>query len=131
HPDHKGLAAMALEADGLGVVMAQEACGDVSPNYRWDKRRGHTIGRYDDDLESAAHVADAQVRHTRRLLESAQDEVPLEGPLVLATRFLDVGRAAVDPRFTPDRRARTTRRAQLGLSMAEGTAEGPGPLRKH
>ncbi|MCC6624738.1 MAG: neutral/alkaline non-lysosomal ceramidase N-terminal domain-containing protein [Deltaproteobacteria bacterium] len=128
HPDHKGLAALTLEADGLGVVFAQECCGDVSPNYRWDRRRGHTIGRFDDDLASAAWVADVQVRHARDLL--AAPEVPLTGRLEVATRFVDFARAPADGRFTLDGRAARTTPPRLGLSMAEGTAEGPGPLRR-
>lgn len=125
HPDHKGLAALALEADGLGAVFAQECCGDVSPNYRWDARRGHTVGRYDDDLASSAHVADAQVRAAL----AADREVPLSGPLEVAVRFVDFARAEAPAHLNRDRRPHTTTRALIGLSMAEGTAEGPGPLR--
>lgn len=127
HPDHKGLAALALEADGLGVVFAQECCGDVSPNYRWDKKRKHTIGRHDDDFASAAYVAESQVSHTRRAL--AGPEVPLVGALEVAVRFVDFSCAVSAPEFNRDGREKTTRPAVLGLAMAEGTAEGPGPLR--
>jgi len=128
HPDHKGLAALTLEADGLGVVFAQECCGDVTPNHRWDRRRGHTIGRFDDDLASAAWVADVQVQYARRLCDGP--EIPLEGPLEVATRFVDFARAPADARYTKDGRPATTSPPRLGLSMAEGTAEGPGPLRR-
>lgn len=129
HPDHKGLAALALEADGLGAVLAQECCGDVSPNYRWDARRGHTVGRHDDDLANAAMVADAQVRHTRRLIDEANQ--PLVGPLQLAVTRMDFSRAPVSATFAPDGREHATRTARLGIAMARGTAEGPGPLHDH
>lgn len=125
HPDHKGLAALALEAKGLGTVFAQECCGDVSPNYRWDKRRKHNIGRYDDDLASAAHVADAQVRQAL----IADGEVPLTGPLEVTMRYVDFAGATAPARYSKDGKDHRTTRATLGLSMAEGTAEGPGPLR--
>ncbi len=127
HPDHKGLAALALEARGLGVVFAQECCGDVSPNYRWDKRRRHTIGRYDDDLASAAHVAESQVRHVDAI--AVDEEVPLHGPLEVAVRFVDFAATTAPAKYTPDGREQRTTSATIGLSMAEGTAEGPGPLR--
>lgn len=129
HPDHKGLAALALEADGLGAVLAQECCGDVSPNFRWDHRRGHTTGRSDDDLQNAAAVADAQVRLTRRLIADAA--TPLEGPLQVAVQRVDFATAPVDARRCPDGQPRTTRPARLGIAMARGTAEGPGPLYRH
>lgn len=127
HPDHKGLVALALESDGLGVVCAQDACGDVSPNYRWDKRRRHTVGRHDDDLASAQHVADAQLREIRRLL--ASDGTSLSPTLTVATRYIDFAAARASGRFTHDGKDHTTTPALLGISMAQGTAEGPGPLR--
>jgi len=127
HPDHKGLAALALEGRGLGVVFAQECCGDVSPNYRWDKRRGHTMGRYDDDLASSAHVAQVQVKNVDAIPDS--DEVALCGPLEVAVRFVDFAAATAPAHLTHDKRSHHTTSATLGLSMAEGTAEGPGPLR--
>jgi len=127
HPDHKGLVALALESEGLGVVFAQECCGDVSPNYRWDPKRRHNVGRFDDDLASAAFVADSQLAWIRRLL--ATPEVPLVGSLRVATRFVDFARSEAEARFTHDGRTHHTTPPELGLSMAEGTAEGPGPLR--
>ncbi len=133
HPDYKGLAALALEAAGLHVVLAQECCGDVTPNHRRDRRRGYDVGPSDDDLESAAHVAASQERHTRRLAPDlpAPEASPerLSGPLQMAIRHVDFSRAHVHPDFSPDGRAQRTRPALLGLAMAEGTAEGPGPLR--
>jgi len=130
HPDHKGLAAMALEADGLDVVFNQECCGDVTPNYRWDTRRKHTIGRYDDDFASAQHVADVQARHARALAQERADSVRVQGGLRVRSRYVDFSAAPVAPRFTHDGSSRTSTPARLGLSMAEGTAEGPGPLRQ-
>jgi len=132
HPDYKGLAALSLEAAGLGVVIAQECCGDVSPNYRWDKRRKHNIGKHDDDFASAQHVADSQVRHLRSVapLDASPDEIPLTGPFTRAVRWVDFSRAAVAPKFSVDGLPQLTNPALLGLSMAEGTAEGPGPLRR-
>lgn len=128
HPDHKGLAALSFEAEGLPVVFAQECCGDISPNYRPDQRRGHTIGRFEDDLETARYVADSQIKLARQLL--AEPGASLEGPLQVSTRFVDFSNAPVDAAFAPDGRPRRTRPATLGVSMALGTEEGPGPLRR-
>lgn len=138
HPDHKGLAALALEADGVDVVMAQECCGDVSPNYRWDKRRKHTMGRYDDDFRSAEHVGSVQARAAQSLIAAANTRnesaahkgaQPATSHLKVASAYVDFSCARVDAKFSANGRRAETTPAQLGLSMAEGTAEGPGPLR--
>ena len=52
----------------------------------------------------------------------------IRGPVQAATTFVHFDAAPVAGRFTPDGQPRTTSPARIGLSMAEGTAEGPGPL---
>ncbi|MCB9598251.1 MAG: neutral/alkaline non-lysosomal ceramidase N-terminal domain-containing protein [Sandaracinaceae bacterium] len=133
HPDHKGLAAEAFEgwARGAGhaphfvALFGQGAAGDVSPNVRFDASRGVMVGARGDDEASARHVADAQVDATRRAFEGASLE--LTGPIDAAARHVDFEERFVPPSFAGGVPARTTR-ARLGLAMAAGTAEGPGPL---
>lgn len=137
HPDHVGLAAAGFEAwarahagagEGFVAVFGQGAAGDASPNFRFDRRRGFTVGRFDDDADSAAFVARARIRATARAFERlADDGRALEGPVGGALRRVDFERRAVPARHAGGRPARTTT-ARLGLAMAEGTAEGPGPL---
>lgn len=124
HPDHKGLAAMAYEARGWHAVFAQECCGDVSPNFRWDPARGHTRGPCNDDYDSAAYVAASQVRRVDEMLDSGEDI----GVVEVASTFVDFSGATADAAFVHDGRPRRTRPARLGVSMTMGTAEGPGPL---
>lgn len=132
HPDHKGVAASDLErqlepsAPGVVAMFAQEAAGDVTPNYRFDGRRGFVVGRYDDDLDNAQHAADVQRRAVLRALETPGVEV--DGPVRVVSTRIDLARAEVDPRFVAGREGVRTRPAVLGFGMAEGTAEGPGPL---
>ncbi len=129
HPDHKGLAAERFErrviergasADFV-AIFAQGAAGDVSPNVRWDARRGVMVGLGADDEASAGLVADAQVAATERAFDHA--DLALEGPIDAATEHVDLERrpiaSAGGHRTTP---------ARLGIAMAAGTAEGPGPL---
>lgn len=139
HPDHKGLACGAFESrTGAFGIFAQEACGDISPNHRLDKRRGKVVGRYDDDLESAAWVAGVEAEHAHRVYARGQNGEPgtrgamsVNGAIAAAIRYVDFGAAPIDPRYVarPGGPA-TTRPARLGVSMALGTAEGPGPLYK-
>ncbi|HJL19997.1 MAG TPA: neutral/alkaline non-lysosomal ceramidase N-terminal domain-containing protein [Sandaracinaceae bacterium LLY-WYZ-13_1] len=131
HPDHKGLAAEGFEAwaraeAGAGpevvAVFGQGAAGDVSPNHRFDPARGLLVGRFDDDLDSAVHVADAQVRASAQAWRRAGDDgLVLDGPVGGALRRIDL-----EARPLSD--GGRTSLGRLGLAMAEGTAEGPGPL---
>ncbi len=116
HSDHKGLAALELEAwarargasDAFVAIFGQGAAGDVTPNHRYDAKRGVTVGRFDDDHDSAAFVARVQAQASASLFEI--DGEPIEGP---------VGGRVAHVDFGPGR---------IGVAMAEGTREGPGPL---
>lgn len=122
HSDHKGLATEMLErwarehgaSDRFVAIAAQGAAGDVTPNHRFDRRRGVTIGRFDDDVDSAAYVASVQAAASASVLRDLPERgVLLRGSLRGAVRHVDFERYGA---------------ARLGLAMAEGTAEGPGPL---
>ena len=133
HGDNKGVAAAMLEEHGreeLGAadfvgIFAQGASGDVTPNYRPSAARGFTIGRHDDDFESARFHGAVQCRHALRLL--ATEGTPLHG-LSHVSRYVDFDGLAVDPAFAAGRTGQVTGTACYGLSFIEGTAEGPGPL---
>jgi neutral ceramidase len=139
HPDHKGLAAIELTrwaherygARDFVAIFAQGAGGDVTPNYRYHRRRGLMIGRHDDDLESAHYCGEAQARVARQVLERApEDGTELHGPLDGRVRYVPLAERSVEARFTDGREAKTTTSARIGLAMALGTDEGPGPLFK-
>lgn len=129
HPDNKGLAAIDMErqfGDGFVSVFAQEAAGDVTPNYRYDRARKKVVGRFDDDYASAQYNADAQRRLAVSILR--RTTVLSVGTIESTLHTADFSAIEVAPRFShgqPD--ARTTT-GTLGLSMAEGTDEGPGPI---
>lgn len=130
HPDHKGLAASAFEARFSGrkdapwvALFVQGAAGDVTPNHRFDRRRGVTVGRFDDDFRSAAHVAQQELRAALRAYERTTPLGPERHSSLLR---VDFERRPVSPPFGPPG-SRTTA-ARLGMAMALGTREGPGPL---
>lgn len=128
HGDNKGVAAAALEerhAPDYVAVVAQEASGDVSPNFRFDRARAKVVGRYDDDLESAEYNGAAQARLAREAIERAQPVAvdDIHG----AIHYVDFATIRVDEQFSGVPQARTTS-GVIGIAMAEGTDEGPGPL---
>lgn len=127
HPDNKGLAAeMFLERQGVIGIFAQGAPGDVSPNFRWSRKRGKMIGASDDDFESARFNAELQTQAVSEQL--SQDGTPVQGAFWSALRYVNFHGAPVDPRFCAGRAGVTTTGATLGMAMAHGTAEGPGPM---
>lgn len=137
HPDNKGMAARFVErhareawgAPDFVALFAQPSSGDISPNWRRSRERGVTIGRHDDDLESAAWSGSVQGRLAQRIFDAAPDRgIPLEGaPLDARILWLDLDGMDVLPRFA-DGRPRRTGSALVGLGFLEGTREGPGPL---
>ena len=132
HSDHKGLAAETFASNtGSFGIFAQGACGDVTSNYRLDEARGKVVGRFDDDYETAAWVGSVEADHARRTFDAGGGGagMAVEGEVSSALRYVDFGAAPIELRYAeqPDAPP-TTRPAQLGISMALGTAEGPGPL---
>ena len=94
------------------AIFAQGAAGDVTPNFRYDAWRGLVVGACEADEDSVRLVAEAQHRAAGHALETAS---AIDGPLAAWSRRVDL-EAAAGP-------------ARLGVAMAAGTAEGPGPLR--
>ena len=138
HPDNKGMASRALEAYAAAAwdaasfqaAFPQTSAGDVTPNYRWDASRGLAVGACDDDFESAAQNGDIQFRQARKLLEGCGPTERLTPEVSARFRYVDYSQAVVDPEFGPGCDGVTTGPATLGISMARGTKDGPGPLFK-
>lgn len=135
HPDNKGFAATAFEAHAARAwgrpdfvaAFAQRPCGDVSPNFRYDRRRGFVVGAFDDDFESARFNGEIQLRQARRLFDEAAGNAPLAGRLRGRVHYADHGDVLVDPAFAGGHPDRRTGPPTMSVSMMAGTAEGPGP----
>jgi neutral ceramidase len=136
HPDHKGEAATRLEREQAAAgnpdyvaIFAQTTAADVTPNFRWSAPRGFVIGRYDDDLESAAFVGEVQARHAESIAAEAPTHGhPLFGEFDAAVRYVDFFAAPIDPEHAYGRKGLRTSEPVLGWTFAAGTDEGPGPL---
>jgi neutral ceramidase len=138
HPDNKGIAAQRCEEVAASrfrvgsapfvAIFAQEAAGDVTPNFRFDHARGLLIGRHDDDFASAEHAGAAQAKHALDLFAAARSRgSEVRGPLDARIHRRDFSNLTVDPDLADGREGRTTSIACLGLAFAFGTLEGPGP----
>jgi neutral ceramidase len=136
HPDNKGIAARECEeraarngdGDTFVAIFAQEAAGDVTPNFRWNAKRRLSVGKHDDDFESAAYAGRAQARHAwEAFLDAGRHGTELRGALAGQIRYRDFAALDVDPDFANGREGQATSVACLGLGFAYGTMEGPGP----
>jgi len=135
HPDHKGLASVGLQAaieraTGSSCVcaFAQGAAGDVSPNHRWNARRGRMVGACDDDFAWAQQVADVQVEVALKAWHAAA-AVPPEPPTIDAhAMHLDFRGYEASLAYTGGVRGCRTGESWLGVTFLEGTKEGGGPL---
>lgn len=132
HPDNKGCAALEIEEEaaragnpGYVAVFGQGAAGDVSPNFRWDRKRRLMIGAVDDDLASAGLNGHIQARATKEVAAAARE---ITGPLDGAIIYEDFEHIVADPEFTGGREGCHTGTSAIGLSMIMGTSEGWGPL---
>lgn len=134
HGDNRGLAAEAMETElreryGREVItaFAQEAAGDVTPNFRWDACRKLVIGAHDDDADSAHYVANALRRLAGDILRD-EDALQALTPVTAGElRYVHLARLHID---TPGGNEAPIQLgdAVMGLGFMEGTREGPGPF---
>ena len=136
HSDNKGVAAHALERHAAARwnspdfqgAFAQTSAGDVTPNFRWIRKRRLSVGACEDDLESAQHNGEIQCRQARTLIESCTPAHRLASTLRSACRYFDYFDLAADTDLAHGVVGARTSSATIGISMAMGTADGPGPL---
>lgn len=133
HGDNRGLAAIEYDkqlkdryGETVVTAFAQESAGDITPNFRWDKKRKINIGAKDDDHDSAQFVADA----LRNLADNiATNEARLR-PLTPNVRGrLAYVRLSGYQFQDHDGQELEVGDSVMGIGFMEGTDEGPGPLR--
>ncbi len=137
HGDNKGLAAQILEEEqrkatnhpDFVAIFAQDAAGDVSPNFRYHRKRNKMIGISNDDDESARHNAEIHIRYAQKGAEQALHQPPLSGVLGGIVQHVDMAGVELDSSFTRGLNGQRTTHAIWGIMMPTGTAEGPGPMR--
>lgn len=130
-PDNKGYASTFFEQKYLQAnpdfvaIFAQSACGDVSPNFVWDKQKKWTRGKFEDDFESAKYNGKLQFELADSIFSDNASLVEVRGEIVCVQNYVDFSNVQVNPAFT-DGSEQTTSKAVLGVPFLEGTREGPG-----
>ena len=106
HHDNKGVAADLYEKahPGCTAFFLQTSAGDVTPNFRWDKKKHRMVGKFDDQYDSAAFAGEIQFRAS----ETIKDDHQLAGGIASHMTYADMGVPA------------------HGIGFFTGTLEGPG-----
>ncbi len=130
--DNKGYAATIQEnhyynkykKEKTVCIFAQDACGDISPNFIYDKRKKWTRGKYKDDYESAQYTGNLQAQKAISIDESKKKNIGQD--LEYIQTYVDFSDIQCSSEFTNGNPKAFTSPACLGVSFLEGTVEGPG-----
>lgn len=102
------------------AVFAQEACGDISPNFH-GKGKNWKRGKYKDDLESCKFTADLQFKKALEIFEKAKTATPLSGAIDCELVFADLGHTVCKPEFALGNTNARTAPPAMGLAFIKGT----------
>ncbi len=130
--DNKGYAAEYLEStlhaknrDAV-CIFAQDAAGDISPNFVWDKKKKWTRGKFECDIESAKYNGKLQADLAQKILDGDDAVERIEGEIDYLTLFFDMSNITLPPSYTQGKPGMGTSPACFGFSFLTGTKEGPG-----
>jgi neutral ceramidase len=133
--DNKGYAADLFEThlqekyEDKNIVtgFAQDAAGDISPNFIWDRRNREYRGKHLDDYESAAYNGKLQSDKAQEIFESASKiGKTIKGDIDYLLMYADMSAIGIDESYTGGLKHETTSDATWGMSFLEGTTDGQG-----
>lgn len=130
--DNKGYASQYTEDSFSNVnpnynaIFAQNYCGDVSPNYIWDKKKGWTRGPYEDDYKSAQYSGQIQSDKAQEIIQSKDEVRVISGDIDSITTYVNFADVHPKPEFTNNKADAQTGPSCHGVAFFAGTTEGPG-----
>jgi neutral ceramidase len=134
--DNKGYAALDLEnyfyqkyKTKTICIFAQDACGDISPNFIFDKRKQWTRGKFRNDYESAKYTGNLQAKKAENITEKIIKNNSIKNKVKSIQTYVEFSEIHCDPVFTNGIKGCRTSQPCLGVSFLEGTVEGPGMLK--
>ncbi|MCF8464801.1 MAG: neutral/alkaline non-lysosomal ceramidase N-terminal domain-containing protein [Flavobacteriales bacterium] len=107
-------------------VFAQRKTGDVTPNWKWDRKKKWTRGKFEDDFESAKYNGEIQFEHAHQLFKQAKSQEGIPTRLDYVMTYVDFRKVIVAKEFACGQENPRTGPACHGVSFFEGTVEGPG-----
>lgn len=129
--DNKGYAAALHEAENNNFIstFAQEAAGDVTPNYIWDKKKKWTRGIYEDDYLSAEWHGNQQKIKASSIIKSLlnnEDSTLKNSTIDCISQNYDFSNTSISQDFAHQQNEAKTGSPAIGVAMLAGTKEGPG-----
>lgn len=133
--DNKGYAADYLEENlkkhyqnpNIVTGFVQDAAGDISPNFIFDRKHREYRGKYADDYESAAYNGRLQSDKAQEIFRSAEKVgKKIHGELDALLMYVDFSDIQIDPSYTGGLQQQRTSEAAWGMSFLEGTTDGQG-----
>ncbi|MGH1335821.1 MAG: neutral/alkaline non-lysosomal ceramidase N-terminal domain-containing protein [Aureispira sp.] len=133
--DNKGYAADYMEEilrqqyenPDLVTGFVQDAAGDISPNFIFDRKHREYKGKYADDYESAAYNGRLQSDKAQDIFRSAEKiGKKIHGELDSILMYVDFSDVRIDPSYTGGLKQERTSEAAWGMSFLEGTTDGQG-----
>jgi neutral ceramidase len=129
--DNKGYAAALHEAENNNFIstFAQEAAGDVTPNYIWDKKKNWTRGIYEDDYLSAEWHGNQQKIKANSIIETLlnnENSLLKNSTIDCISQNYDFSNTSILQNFAHLQNEAKTGSPAIGVAMLAGTKEGPG-----
>ncbi len=106
-------------------VFAQKACGDISPNYVWDKKKNWTRGKFEDDYESARYNGNLQFEKAKELA-LLPDSEKISSDIDYVLTHANFGTVKAAPEYANGNTDAETGPSCHGVAFFKGTKEGPG-----
>ncbi|CAA6828048.1 MAG: Unknown protein [uncultured Aureispira sp.] len=133
--DNKGYAADLFENHlqekyedkNIVTAFAQDAAGDISPNFIWDRKHREYRGKHLDDYESAAYNGKLQSDKAQEIFDSASKiGKKIKGEIDYLLMYADMSSIGIEESYTGGLKHETTSEATWGMSFLEGTTDGQG-----
>lgn len=121
--DNKGYAASIFEKEmaenqGFVAIFAQEAAGDISPNYHGNALRWPR-GKYEDSFKSAYFNGFLQYEKAVELCKQTEVDIPIIGTIKADSAFYDFSNLTLNEKYS-DSGELSLGQASLGLSVIKG-----------
>lgn len=132
--DNKGYASQYFEdylksvynKEGISIF-AQDAAGDISPNFIWDRKSREYRGQFEDDYKSAAYNGQLQFEKAKEIFEAIPKiGKTIKGELDYISTFVDMTNITIEEKYTGGLKHQTTSDATIGMAFLEGTTDGQG-----
>lgn len=105
----------------------QDAAGDISPNFIWERKHREYRGKHLDDYESAAYNGKLQSDKAKEIFESASKiGKEVSGSLDAILMYVDMSDIGIDESYTGGLKHERTSDPTWGMSFLEGTTDGQG-----